>query len=313
MQNKTSLIFTGYNCNESCFFCSAEVEWRKHINKTTKELLNEIYSEFHKWSINVEFIWWEVTLRKDIYILLSFAKKIGYQYISIETNGTIFSNLSIAEKLLLHWLNHIVLSIHWSNSIINDKHTLLKWSFNLKEKWLNNLEKLHNKYKFILNTNYVITSKNINNVPEFITFISKYKYISKIIFAFVRPLKKYEKDYENYLPNIYDIKNIFENIADNELDINIQYLPYCILDNKFNEKYLNFFKKWKKKSINKLNINSVINLEDSIQKEEYYFNECNSCEYKENCRWIWTEYVSHFKLKSPLILNKDLILMNKEN
>jgi pyruvate formate-lyase activating enzyme-like uncharacterized protein len=50
-----ALIFVGYNCNESCFFCSAEVANRKHINYTSLQLL-KLLKEKRIENDEVEFI-----------------------------------------------------------------------------------------------------------------------------------------------------------------------------------------------------------------------------------------------------------------
>jgi hypothetical protein len=97
-------------------------------------------------------------------------------------------------------------------------------------------------YNFTLSTNYVVTSKNINEIPLFIKNIKKYNFVSKNIFAFVRPIKSYKKNYKNYLPSFINIKNIFDNLEYSN-KILIQYLPYCVLKKSLQKQYLDFFAK----------------------------------------------------------------------
>lgn len=298
---KIALIFTWYACNENCFFCSAEVDGRKHINKTTNEILKDITLEYKRGYRNIEFIWWEILIRKDINILLAFSQKIWFKEISIETNWTQFFNIDFLERLLINGLNKITLSIHWSTSKVNDYHTQLKGSFDLKLKWLDNLDKLYWKYHFNISTNYVVTSKNIDEVKTFLVLISKYRFIKKNIFAFVRPIRAYRWNYKNYLPSFLKIREVFSTLINDE-KVLIQYLPYCIINEWLHEKYLDYFSKWLKKEVNKVNMEWNISLENAIQSEEYLFNECNSCKYKNKCRWVWKEYVDFFNMKSPPLL-----------
>jgi len=298
---KKSLIFTWYACNENCFFCSAEVDWRKHINKTTNRILTEILTEYRRWSKDIEFMWGEILIRSDINIILAFCKKIGFSRISIETNWTKFMDYNFTKKILQNWLNNIVLSIHWWEAKINDFHTQLRGSFDMKIKGLDNLYILSEEFDFSLSTNYVVTSQNINNINIFLGLIKDYTFIEKNIFAFVRPIKVYKENYKNYLPNFNSIKKVFETLKyDNK--VLVQYLPYCIIEEKYHKKYLDYFSKWLKKNVNKINIEGNTSLEDAIQSEESYFNECTSCIYKDKCRGVWSEYVDFFKMKKPPLL-----------
>jgi hypothetical protein len=82
----------------------------------------------------------------------------------------------------------------------------------------------------------------------------------------------------------------------------IQYLPYCVLKKSLQKQYLDFFAKWLKKEVNKINIEDNVPLEEAIQSEEYYFKECNKCIYKNKCRWIWSEYVEFYNMSKPPLL-----------
>lgn len=290
-------------CNESCFFCSAEVANRKHINRSLKSILLDILNAFKNWSSHIEFIWGEVLLRKDIFIIIAYCKRLWFKKISIETNGTILSDNAICIKLLKAGLNNITLSIHGSSSPTNDVHTGLPGSFIKKMEAIKNLELLSEKYDFSLQTNFVITSKNIHEIPGFLEMVSKMSVIKNYIFAFVRPLISYRDNYKNYLPDLGEIKKIFETVEFNN-KIRIQYLPYCVLDESFHESYQDSFAKWLKKDTDKsYGDNADINLEKSIQDNITYFKECYSCKFYHKCRWFWTEYVDYFHLTVPPNIN----------
>lgn len=298
-----AIIFVWYDCNESCFFCSAEVHGRKHINRSTKEILTDIISMKSAGAISLEFIWWEVLMRNDISVLLAFAHKAWFDQISIETNGEHLANKNFAEKILQLWLNRIVLSIHGNSSKINDQHTWALWSFEKKLQAIENLQILWESYNFQLFVNYVVTSKNLDEVPWFIARMDQFSWIQKYIFAFVRPLKKYKKLYHTYLPKFIDIKRIFESFALHE-KVRIQYLPHCVLDIQYNNLYQQWMERGLKWEVIKINETDIMtNLEDVIQEETAYFSDCKNCKLAPACRGVWSEYIEFFHMESPPLLN----------
>jgi len=293
-----AIVFTWYNCNESCFFCSAEVHGRKDSNRSFLEIAHDIDHAHKQWMNEIEFIWWEVLIRPDIFLIIAFAKKKNFHSISIETNGTILADIAFTQKILALWLNKITLSIHGNSSEINDRHTWLKGSFDKKILALKNLQSFHGKYWFSVATNYVITSKNVAEIPGFVKRMEAFPMLEKYIFAFVRPLQSYHKLYRYYLPNLADIRNIFGSMQLYP-KIAIQYLPLCILDNEKRQVYQEIFLKWQKENTKKSNsLTDTVVLESAIQNEMVYIEWCQKCELRNSCRWIWREYVDFFHIQN---------------
>lgn len=123
MDVKKALVLVGYNCDQNCFFCSAEAFTNKEINRTTRDILRDVSEKRQSGTDILELIGGEVLIRPDIGIIIGYAKKIGYSHISIETNGNVLSNYGYFEKLIQLGLDQITLSIHGSNGEINDLHT----------------------------------------------------------------------------------------------------------------------------------------------------------------------------------------------
>jgi MoaA/NifB/PqqE/SkfB family radical SAM enzyme len=67
-----------------------------------------------------------------VLLILSFAKKKKFSTISVETNGTVLADISFCEKILSVGLNKITLSIHGASASVNDKHTGLLGSHEMK-------------------------------------------------------------------------------------------------------------------------------------------------------------------------------------
>ncbi len=296
------IIFTWYDCNESCFFCSAEVHGRKDVNRSLKEILEDIHRYSLEWYTEIEFIGWEVLIRPDVLLIIAFAKKKWFSTISLETNGTRFADKDFCRQVLHAGLNKITLSIHGATANICDKHTGLVWSYDKKILWLQNLQDLHGEYNFSIATNYVVTSKNLSEIPDFVRLMDSFPMLEHYIFAFVRPLQSYNKMYKHYLPSFTDIRSVFQSFPIHP-KVSIQYLPLCVLDPAHQKQYQSLFLKWEKSTTEKSNAeNSTIILEDAIQHEMAYLPGCSKCELKASCRWVWKEYVDFFAIQQlPLV------------
>lgn len=296
------IVFTWYNCNESCFFCSAEVHGRKSINRSFMEIAHDIEIAKQQWVTEIEFIGWEVLIRPDALLIIGFAKKKNFSIISVETNGTALSDVVFCEKILSLGLNKITLSIHGASAGMSDKHTGLVGSYDQKLLWLKNLQSFHKKYQFSIATNYVVTSQNIVEVEKFIQLMDQFTMLEKYIFAFVRPLRSYNKLYKHYLPQFQDIKKIFESFPIHP-KLSIQYLPLCILSERHRKEYQSMFIKWKKIDTEKSNSkDDKIILEWAIQSDMEYIDGCENCKFYGSCRWVWKEYVDFFQIKKlPLL------------
>ncbi len=155
-------IKIGFACNNRCFFC---VQGRKRKRISAKEvslLKKNIEDSFLDNYREVVFTGGEPTLHPNFLELVSFAKKIGYQEIQIQTNGRTFFYLDFCKKTIQAGATCFGPSLHGHNEKTHDFLTRSRGSFSQTVQGIINLKKLGQR----VITNTVITSKNYKHLPK---------------------------------------------------------------------------------------------------------------------------------------------------
>ncbi len=140
---KNLLIEISNYCNSSCIFCANRKMTRKkkEINPMfLKRILKEAY-ELGAREVGF-YTTGEPLLNKNLEYYISLAKKIGYQYIYITTNG-ILANIDRMKKLINAGLN----SIKFSINAINENEYKFVHGISAYNIVMNNLTDLYNYKK----------------------------------------------------------------------------------------------------------------------------------------------------------------------
>jgi Radical SAM superfamily len=153
-------------CNQKCIFCS---EWDMH-NDPKHIRIEKVFSILmdlkKNWVEGINFMWWECTLRSDLWEILDFCNE-HFKIVSIVTNGVMFSNKKWCETIL--WkINSFEFSWHTNNE---DKFDYLSWSktYQLFQKSLKHIsEFLENNQKLWITINHVINKVNYMDIPDFV-------------------------------------------------------------------------------------------------------------------------------------------------
>ena len=98
MAKKRLDLKVGYTCNNNCRFCVV-ADKRKFGDLTTKELKKQM-EEGRKTCEDIVFTGGEPTIRKDIFELVRYAKKLKFDTIQIQTNGRMFASKKFCEKII---------------------------------------------------------------------------------------------------------------------------------------------------------------------------------------------------------------------
>jgi len=151
---------TGFICNNNCRFC-VQAHKKRFGNKTTQEL-KKYLKDSAKMYHCVVFTGGEATIREDIFELVSFAKKLGYTLIQIQTNGRRFAYKEFCIKIIEAGANEFAVAIHGHKPELHDYLTASEGSFEQTLQGIKNLIALRQKVL----TNTVITKSNFRHLPE---------------------------------------------------------------------------------------------------------------------------------------------------
>lgn len=300
MKIKKTVIFMGYACNNKCIFCCNEEKRKRIRDKSTNEIKKDILNAKQSGTTYLELIGGEPTIRKDIFEIVSYAKKHGFETIMFATNGRMFANKNFAKKIITKGINSIVFSIHGHNSYLHDKLTKVPGSFNQLIKGIKNLQELKFKnigsnttivkqnYKSLLNIGKLISKLGIKN-SEFI-FVDPTHGAPKINFLKIVP------SYEEVSPYVNEVLEFGR--KQNIKHWHIRYYPLCFVNEKYHD------------MISELHENETFNPEhiapDFINKDvlknrkhiaRTKIKKCAKCKYKNICEGYWKEYVKRKCIK----------------
>ena len=175
---KKTVLIIGYHCNNRCRFCN-EANKRELYNKTSQQIKQEMIEARKRGTTYLEMIGGEMTIRPDILELIGFAKNLGFQTITMATNGRMFSYLKLTKQVIKAGLTDIVFSIHGHKPEVHDYLTQSPGSFEQLMAGLNNFKKLgfekigsnttivKPNYKYLSQIGQLIYNQGIRN-SEFI-------------------------------------------------------------------------------------------------------------------------------------------------
>lgn len=227
-------INTGYSCNIKCKFCYYREQKRPKDPDT--ERIKKDLQKAKKYGIEiVELTGGEPTIRKDLFELIDFAKKLGFKRISMITNGLLLSDHRFSKKLLEAGLAETKFSIHASEAKMHDYLIGTKGGFKKVLKGIENAQDLG----FQLNINVVVNKHNYKNLLELTNLLTKYNIdtLNFIVFSPLSNIKKFKKQFfVSYSEISPKIKECIDFAKRKIRKINVRYVPFCFMQGY--EKYL---------------------------------------------------------------------------
>jgi len=225
---KKTVIIVGYRCNNRCQFCN-DANKRELPNKTTGQIKEEMIRARNRGTTYLELIGGETTIRPDALALISFAKNLGFETITMSTNGRMYSYPELTKKMIEAGLTDIIFSIHGHQAKIHDYLTQSPGSFKQLLKGLNNFKKLGFKK---IGSNTTIVKQNYRYLPQIGRFLYQ-KGIRNAEFIFVDP--NYGGAYDNFdklVPRISQIASYIKKCLEIGKKNNIshwavRYVPLC--------------------------------------------------------------------------------------
>ncbi len=227
-RTRKTVILAGYRCNNRCVFCM-EAFKRDIPVKTTRQILGEIAGARSRGSSYLEIIGGESTIRKDIFTLISFAKKMGYETIMMSTNGRMFSYPDFCSKIIDAGLTDIVFSIHGHTARLHDSLTRADGSFRQLIKGIKRVRAAGLKR---IGSNTTIVKPNMRFLVDIGRLLINYG-IRSSEFIFVDPNEGGARlDFERLVPRISDAAVYMRRLLDlgREHGIKnwtVRYVPLC--------------------------------------------------------------------------------------
>lgn len=174
-------ILLNYNCSAQCLFCSQDFAWRKEPNDIPfNQAAKHMYLAYKQGYRRLGFTGGEPTIRRELPQLIALARKIGYTYIRIQTNGIRLADMDYAKTLTDAGLTFVKYSIHGHTAKIHDQLVAVPGAFDKCLQSISNLKKL----KIGIGVNLVLNDLNYRHLAAFYRlFLLKLKLSNFVIIA----------------------------------------------------------------------------------------------------------------------------------
>lgn len=282
----------GFQCNNRCLFCVQGNRRYSCPNKSDQEV-KKILERMKKDHDGVVFTGGEPTVRKELINWVKYAKKLGYQFIQIQTNGRMLSYKDYCKALIKAGVNEFSPAIHGSNAKIHDSQTQAPGSFRQTVQGIKNLREMD---QYIL-TNSVITKMNYKDLPNLAQLLVNLK-VDQFQFAFMhingiiakspQLIKKIVPRYFESMP--YIKKGIDTGVASG-IRVMVEAVPYCFM--KGYEKYIS---EPYIPSASVVDNEMILTDYDSYRKNKGKSKgpQCKQCQRNKICEGPWREYPEIF-------------------
>lgn len=219
---------TGFACNNNCLFCVAS-DKRAQGDRTKEEIVSDLRSAYGQGAREVVFTGGEVTIRKDLVELVSFAKGLGYKTIQVQTNGRMLSYPDLVTGLVEAGATEFSPAIHGHIPQLHDFLTQKEGSFSQTIRGLKNIR----ESGIPIITNTVITKPNYQYLPEISRLLIGLG-VDQFQLAFVHPIGNALKNFDGIVP----FKSLVRPFVHRSLDIArsegvramVEAYPFCFME-----------------------------------------------------------------------------------
>ncbi len=265
---KSPFVYAGYVCNNRCIFCF-EAD-RKFSQKTTAEIKREMKLIRENFDF-INFMGQEPTLRKDIFELILYAKKLDFKNISITTNGRMFAYKNFAKNALKSGSDQIVITVMGNSAKMHDMHTLDKNSFEQTLAGIKNIL-LYKKLETSLVVNIMVTQKNLKQLYEIVSFFVGLGVV-EINIGHIMPINKKIGSSKKMVAKMSDVVPALIKCQDKHSGVKFLFVEYpaCVFPKEYREL-------------------AFPCLEENLQKTKIKL--CKNCKHKTSCGGISKDYLN---------------------
>jgi len=161
-------VFLNYVCNVRCPFCfNPPTPSREElVGPPLRRVAEELYRGRTLGFDGVNFLGGEVTLRKDLVEIVLLARKTGYRFLQMDTNGLHFADEAYCRRVVRAGMQTVRISVHGHNAQLHDSQVRSRGAFDKVLTAIKNLRRTG----ATVGLNFVINAKNVLSLPEFVRF-----------------------------------------------------------------------------------------------------------------------------------------------
>lgn len=301
-KNECYEILLNYRCNLNCLFCS-QGSYDKTKELSFKEIAREIYKAKKQGYVKLGLSGGEPTIREDIIEIIKLAKKVGFKFIRIQTNGIRLADFKFAKKLKEAGLTYCKFSLTSTEKLIHEILTNNPNSYYKTIKAINNMKKL----KLRIGNNILITKLNYSKLDKIILKLLDMG-VSNFVIIYPLYTGNMLKNFKKLGVPIYKCSSYFQktlrimekhNLSDEILFLNV---PPCFLEDKYHTNVIGLAE-----------FNTIVtspdkkrlNLDQNANLNKIKGNICKKCIYYDKCPGIDRDYIKIYGWKGFKPIVKD--------
>jgi MoaA/NifB/PqqE/SkfB family radical SAM enzyme len=279
-----------FSCNNYCRFCVQGLKRYKFPDKKLDVLKKSLAEGRSKGKNSLVLTGGEPTLHKNFFEIISFAKKIGYKGIQIQSNGRMFYYKDFCQRTIECGATEFSPALHGPTPEIHDFLTGAQGSFRQTVKGIMNLKSLG----MHVISNSVVTKPNMYKLSELAKLLVSLG-VDQFQMAFVH-LGGTAMENRNW---ITPRKTVLEPLVKKALDIGIkagkkvmtEAIPYCFMSG-----YENYLAEHFMPEAMVFDSNFKVDNFSHYRKTEGKIKgpNCKKCKYFKVCEGPWHEYPELF-------------------
>ena len=284
-------------CNQDCDFCNILEEGGSDFSSQTgyvKRMLRQIASVKPEGAV-VNFTGGEPTLRKDLVMLVAYAKHLGIERVVLQTNAIRFKDKRYLDALMRAGLDDALISFHSHDAAISDLMTRAPGT------WKKTYQGIRNALDAGLQVslNSVISRDNLETFGETMDYaIAHFPELEGVIISPMQPHGRILNRMEKF-PTFSELKRPVRQAAEALYAADIHfYLSYCenplcwLLDT-FDIAPTPEVRKYIVTRLNK-NTCGECHLSTTMDKDKVKTAACETCYMQDVCFGLWGRYHEHF-------------------
>ena len=280
-------------CNQDCDFCNILEEGGSDFTSSpgyVKRMLRQIASLKPRDAV-VNFTGGEPTLRKDLPMLVAYAKHVGVSRVVLQTNAIRFRQPSYLEAMMRAGLDDCLVSFHCHDEAVSDRMTRAPGTWARTHAGIENMLAAG----LPLTLNLVISRDNLALVPDTMSYIAAtFPAVTGVILSPLQPhgriLLRLDK-----LPTYAELKPVVRQAADRLLDAGIDFHlahnenPLCWILDTFDIEPTPDVRRFIARRLDTRGCYGC-HLAHTMDKDKVKAEGCSDCYMQDVCFGVWGRY-----------------------
>ena len=318
-QGRRVHINTGALCNNNCLFCmESDREARRiQISAITPSDVRTILED-NRGAEEVCFTSGEPTLNPHLPTYAAWSRELGFERVSVMTNGRLLSHVPSASKLVEAGMNRFYISVHGHQPKLHDGLTRTPGSFAQTVRGIDVIKALARRSRapVELHTSTVVNKRNLPYLEDIYSFL-RTRGVDQVVFNVMQANGRADTYFDQLFPRYSDIADTFRRVIAEAPDTHREErvnaflvdIPPCVTEGipdfnrGFVEAHTHFGTAQEAAGLlggavpdDRFAVGDLVEITrtDIDRARRSWHSRCSSCRYRSVCEGVWDNYLARF-------------------